>query len=326
MKIYFDIDRERLLNIKEVNYDTGRMPYDAVIVLLKDLKYEMIDNLCNELVNYYNSNDSKYYYNKIQNDNADESFRKAVLECAYNLIHNNICLGTEMVNGHNTSSWLGHCLLEGEVCSRFAMELGLNPDIAKKMGILHDIGRKITHSFGHVWEGYKYLMKQGWVEEAICCLSHSFINNPDISEYANRCASCEPSIDGFKVDSNGNPYYEDEKELDDMGLFLKSYLPNMYDKLLNLGDLMATSDSVLSPLDRIEDISTRKKPDERSRKYFLVSLNNFLNYLLNKLVGSEIDYLKLTPDLSDEELNVKLKEKSDAIYEEYLCLEKQRSI
>lgn len=327
MKIDFDIDRDRLLSIKEVNYGTGRSSYDAFLILLKGLKYEQMDNLCNELVNYYNDGDGKYYYGRIQNDNVDESFRKVVLDCAYNLIHNGMFLGTEVVeNKHNTSAWLGHCLLEGEVCSRFAKELGLNEDVARKLGILHDIGRKFTHSFGHVWEGYKYLMEQGWDEEAICCLSHSFLVNPDLSFHANRCASCEPSIDGFKVSDKGIPYYEDESELDDLGLFLKSYQQSMYDMLLNLGDLMATSDDIVSPLDRIEDISTRKKPDERSRKYFLVSLNNFLSYLLNKIVGDELDYLKLTPDLTDEELNIRLKEKSDAIYEEYLCLEKQRSI
>ena len=326
MKIYFDVDKDRLLNIKEVNYDTGRTSYDAFIVLLKGLPYGAMDNLCNELVNHYNYGDGKYYYDKIQNDTGDEAFKRDVMECAYNLIHNGMCLGTEIVNGHNISTWLGHCLLEGEICSIFARELSLDEDIARKLGILHDIGRKITHSFGHVWEGYKYLMEHGWDEEAICCLSHSFLVNPDISDHAHRCASCEPSIDGFKVSDDGEPYYEDESELDDLGLFLKSYPQNIYDMLLNIGDLMATSSSILSPLDRIDDITTRKVPDERSRRYFLVSLNNFLSYLLNKLAGNELSYLKLTPDLTDEELMAQLKEKSDAIYEKYLSLEKQRSI
>ena len=324
MKINFDIDRERLLNIEEVNYDTGRTSYDALIILIKDLKYEQLDNLCNELSSYYKDNDSMYYYNKIQSNDLDESFKRVVLDCAYKLVHNSTYLGSEIVaGGHNTSAWLSHCLIEGEVCSILAKELGLDSDISKKLGILHDIGRKITHSFGHVWEGYKYLVGHGWMEEAICCLSHSFIINPDISEYAHRCASCEPSIEGFKVSSEGMPYYENESELDDLGLFLKSYKQSMYDMLLNLGDLMATSEGVLSPLDRIDDIATRKKPDERSRGYFLVSLYNFLNYLLNKLGCEKIHYLKLIPTLTDVELSNKLKEESDKIYEKYLSLKNE---
>ena len=162
---------------------------------------------------------------------------------------------------------------------------------------------------------------EGWEEEAISCLTHSFLNG-------GRCASNEQAEEGFYVDENGNPCWKPETEKDDITLFLENYQYSTYDIVLNIADLMATSDGIVSPYDRIEDIATRRKLDPTNRGYFLAEFTNTLIDVIEK-TGGEVPenmqkHIKATPNVSIDEINEKFKSTSDLFYSHYKeSIEKQ---
>ena len=65
-------------------------------------------------------------------------------------------------------------------------------------GLLHDYGRRKDQNFNHVIEGFQSLVDLNLNNEAIVCLTHSFLNG-------GRCCNNEPAINGFYVDEEGNP-------------------------------------------------------------------------------------------------------------------------
>lgn len=185
---------------------------------------------------------------------------------------------------------------------------------AQIQGILHDYGRKITHSFEHVTRGYEKLVDEGWENEAVAALTHSFLNG-------GRCASNESAEEGFYVDEKGNPDWRPETEKDDITLFLENYKYSKYDDILNVADLMATSSGIVSPYDRIQDIATRRKLDPTNRGYFLAEFTNKLIEFL-KESGAEIPEnmqreIKATPDVSIVELNERFKIASEVFFNYY---------
>ncbi len=51
----------------------------------------------------------------------------------------------------------------------------VNPDLARTGGLLHDIGRCVTHDgTGHCWEGYRLLLAAGQPALARFCVVHSY--------------------------------------------------------------------------------------------------------------------------------------------------------
>ena len=190
---------------------------------------------------------------------------------------------------------------------------GLNPETAQKIGILHDYGRKYTHSFEHVIVGFEKLIDLGWNAEAIACLTHSFVNG-------NRCANNEPAEDGFYVDDAGSPQWEENTVKDDITKFLENYQYNEYDNILTIADLMATDKGIVSPFDRIEDIATRKKLDVKNRAYFIAEFTNKLNEFMGKVYKNNSkneEPIKATKDVSLEQIMKKFKTVSDEFFEEY---------
>ena len=185
----------------------------------------------------------------LQDLNSPDEFKRAALECAFSIIENNEYLGTKIINGkYNASAWISHSLNEGKLCSIIASSLGLNPDVAMKLGILHDIGRKKIHTFMHTILGYELLVDYGLEDEAIATLTHSFL--PDVRKFdlrGSRCANCDKSLDGLIVDSNIDESFESEENKDDMTLFLENYEYSIYDLILNISDLMAMSSGITSP-------------------------------------------------------------------------------
>ena len=185
---------------------------------------------------------------------------------------------------------------------------------AQIQGILHDYGRKTTHSFEHVTRGYEKLVDEGWENEAVAALTHSFLNG-------GRCASNESAEEGFYVDEKGNSAWKPETEKDDITLFLENYKYSKYDDILNVADLMATSSGIVSPYDRIQDIATRRKLDPTNRGYFLAEFTNKLIEFL-KESGAEIPEnmqreIKATPDVSIDELNERFKIASEVFFNYY---------
>lgn len=324
MKLYFSNEyyKEKALGVhklEKTNHSVG----EAFMLLIKDVSKEDLSNLTGMIKEHFALEELSLddCYNLTQGKSTkgievNEELKSTMVNLAYRCIENGKSLGEKTINDGkiNTSSWMSHVLYEGKLAKELALKLGIDETTAQIQGILHDYGRKVTHSFEHVTRGYEKLVDEGWEQEAVSALTHSFLNG-------GRCASNEQAEEGFYIDENGNPAWKDGTEKDDITLFLENYEYSKYDDVLNIADLMATSSGIVSPYDRIQDIATRRKLDPTNRGYFLAQFTNKLVEVL-KETGAEIPEnmkaeLKATPDVSIEELNEKFKSASDVFYDYY---------
>ena len=282
IKLLFSNDKykERALSKKKVNYENDITSYDAFFICIHDLEFDVLNNLCNELHKYYPETGLNQLYEQLQDFYSSNEFKRVVLECAIKLVSKGEYLGTKIINEkYNASAWLCHSINEGLACATLAEGIA-NPDTAMKLGLLHDIGRKKDHSFNHVILGYELLNDYDLESEAVACLTHSFI--PDVRKFyfkGSRCANCEKSIDGLTIYGNMEDSINIEDK-DDICLFLDNYEYNIYDLLLNISDLMAMTTGITSPYDRVNDIYTRKSPDEKNQDLFLFRLICLMNYIM----------------------------------------------
>ena len=307
MYLNFSSDKYKnyVSKIKTVEYEDDVTSYDAFLILLNGLDYETVENLCISVCQAINDSNPLDIYNMIQNKKVSEEEKKLILDEAYKLIHSGQKLGNKIVNNHNTSSWITHSLFEGELACFFASKTGLNPDTARKLGLLHDIGRKFDQSFMHTIKGFEYLMEMGLLKEAFCTLTHSFLSMPKNGVYkGNRCANCDPAIPGFYVDKDGFGVIAEGNKVDDITKFLENYEYNLYDIVLNISDLMATSSGIVSPYERMLDVYTRKTPDKNS-PFFKVCFINALNRLLHLISMDDSFYKEVNINDFDslEEIN-----------------------
>lgn len=324
MKLYFSNEKykEKALGVhkfEKSNHSVG----EAFMLLIKDVSKEDLSNLTEMIKEHFTLEDLSLddCYNLTQGKSTkgievNEELKSTMVNLAYECIENGKSLGEKTINDGkiNTSSWMSHVLYEGKLAKELALKLGIDETTAQIQGILHDYGRKVTHSFEHVTRGYEKLVDEGWEQEAVSALTHSFLNG-------GRCASNEQAEEGFYIDENGNPAWKEGTEKDDITLFLENYEYSKYDDILNIADLMATSNGIVSPYDRIQDIATRRKLDPTNRGYFLAEFTNKLVEVL-KETGAELPEnmqteLKATPDVNIEELNEKFKSVSDIFYNFY---------
>ena len=288
--------REKLLSIKSVDYETNVSAADAFILLISDLKYEsdyeIIDNLCVEVAKEFGVS-PKQVFDHIQSNQLSEENKKTILECAYRLIDAGKTMGNKMRSIFNASSWISHSLYECRVASVLAAQMGLDPEVALKLGLLHDIGRKFGHKFDHVLNGFEYLYSKGYEAEAVCSITHSFLPVLIEGKYkGNRCANCA-AVEGFYIDENGNGVFAEDIKKEDVTMFLEQYEYNIYDIILNIADLMATADGITSPYSRVvEDIYTRKIPDPNNSPFFKICFVNIMRTVLF-LITNNADYEKL---------------------------------
>ncbi len=324
-RMYLDFSNRHIknfaLNMNQVDYDNGFNSVDAFLVVLSGVDFETINLLCSKVAATYMM-DPHTVYMMIQKREGKEPFKKFILETAYNLIHSGQPLGTKVLHGnHNASSWIMHSLFEGEVAAEFARMLNLSPDVAMKLGLLHDIGRKFDHSIEHTIKGFEYLAYLGLTDEAFCTLTHTFLSVPENGAFkGQRCANCDPAIEGFYVDENGKGTFQEGSKMDDVSEFLESYKYNIYDRILNISDLMATSRGIISPYDRMLDVYSRKAPDPKNEEYFKVCFINSLNELMYEIThDQEFNKTLNINDLSSkEELEKLLMETSDVFMKRYL--------
>ncbi len=91
---------------------------------------------------------------------------------------------------HNIGLWGNHSRNVAICAQKIANACCMDSEKAYVLGLLHDIGRKFgTRHLGHVYDGYKYMLKLGYFQVAKICLTHSFgikdmysyIGNFDIS-------------------------------------------------------------------------------------------------------------------------------------------------
>lgn len=114
--------------------------------------------------------------------------------------------------------WIYHSICVGNSASKIAKALQLDEEKAKVLGYIHDIGKSFEKK-GHVINGYNYLRGLGIDEKyANICLTHSFLNNDYFCT-----AGGIPEKEPFLID------------------FLQNHHYTIYEKIINLCDLMCTN-------------------------------------------------------------------------------------
>ena len=117
------------------------------------------------------------------------------------------------------TDWIKHSICVGNSAGKIAEALGLDIDKAKTLGYIHDIGKSVGEFKDHVMNGYEYIKKLGYDDEyANICLTHSYLNN-DVYCTAGGIPSDIP----FRTE------------------FIKNHEYTVYEKIINLCDLMCTS-------------------------------------------------------------------------------------
>lgn len=264
---------------------------DAFLILIHGLNINKLNNLCQKLQEELGLNPNEAY-NITQNVN-NSPYKKDILRISLEIILNNGTLGTEEINGFNTSLFINHSIHEAILSYELAEMIGIDKYYAFNYALLHDYGRKYTHKFTHVITGFEKLYDLGLYDLAKASLSHSFIKGGKF------CCNASAK-EGFKVDSSGKEIYADEDDYDDIYDVLSTSKYNKFDDILNIADLMATSYGIVSPEERINDIAKRRDSldTKPNRKYFLASYANLLIDYLN-LMGyntflNKLDFNKLS--------------------------------
>ena len=286
---------------------------EAFSLLIKGLPVHDLDNLCIEISKIYNIS-MMDAYNYLQKDNG--MIDSNILNLAYNIIDSGKFLGSNMINEKiNTSSWLSHSLYEARLCEILADRLNLDKDIAFNYGLLHDYGRKYSHNFMHIIKGFEELVDLG-LYESRACLTHSFIND---GRFNNN------EIPDEKLEYINNKEHFN-KEYDDLSKLLRNITYTDYDRILNIADLMASDHGILSPIDRLYDILSRRGELDKApnRVYFLTSFYNILLWYLNSVhINNNFSYLDFNK-LTLDEIYKYLSEISDIFYNEIISKNKRK--
>ena len=299
--------KKRAMNCKGYsNAKTDKNAGEAFLLLIKGVKKEDLSYLCKKMQEKLRKNNiilTEEECYKITQEQLKEvlilkDFSEYLLDLAYECIEvdgrhlgDNIIPNTSI----NTSSWISHSLYMAKAAENLAKKLGMNAIKAKTLGILHDYGRKFTHDFFHVIKGFEALCDEGWENEARATLTHSFIN-------AGRCANCDPAENGFYINSEGKPSWEDGTKVDDITEVLENMQYDDYDMILNIADLIATDKGITSPYARVEDIAKRKVPDPKNRYYFLSEFTNKLIYVMKKGTNGRYNKENVNPLMKPEDV------------------------
>ncbi len=138
----------------------------------------------------------------------------------------------------NPGPWGDHSRTAAQCAHRIAKRIGLDPEKAYVLGLLHDIGRRFgTGHLVHVTNGYRYMMELGYPDAAKTCLTHSF---------------CLPKLEVYIGNFDISP--EEQAEL--QGL-LNATEYDDYDRLIQLCDCLAGAGQVMDMVARMEDVKQR---------------------------------------------------------------------
>ena len=138
----------------------------------------------------------------------------------------------------NPGPWVGHSLHVAQAAELIAIKVGMNPELAYTMGLLHDIGRRNgIHKIRHSIDGFRFLQNEGHMEHARICITHCY-SIKDINNFA-----------------HADDYSLEERE------FVQKYISEIkydnYDRLIQLSDFLGLPDRVCSVEDRIKDLLAR---------------------------------------------------------------------
>lgn len=315
MELYFKDEQYmmRVLASAKNPPESNHSLEEAFLLCLRPAGARQLDHLSQRLTEIYPELTSEEGYRLTRGAGIPGKLEFSHTVCrrmysaALELLESGIPLGSE-----NSALW-GHLILEGKVAGQLAAALGLDPERAQKMGMLHDFGRTVTGTLEHTVRGYEILSDIGWEAEALGCLTHSFLAG-------GRCASNEQAESGFYVDAQGNPCWQAGAVKDHVSQFLEVYQFTDYDLILNIADLMATSWAILPPAERVADIATRRVIDPVNRRYFLSELTNRLWEMAGKISHGAMDIpkrVKADEKTSLEEIEEAFVKSSQAFYRVY---------
>lgn len=153
--------------------------------------------------------------------------------------------------GHH-DTWIHHSVLVGDCAGKLAAAIRENqianhqssnlidPDHARALGYLHDIGKGLGPFLNHPITGYRYLKDHGYADEfCSVCLTHSFTNR-----------ECE-MISGFRP---ADEFLQD---------YIKNHENTLYEDLAALCDLYC-NDKVLPLEGRLVDVIIRYGSSEHT--------------------------------------------------------------
>lgn len=145
----------------------------------------------------------------------------------------------EEAEKNNPGPWGDHSRVTAHCAEKIASACpGIDSEKAYILGLLHDIGRNfgIKH-LGHVYDGWKYMLRLGYDEVARICLTHSF---------------CEGNLECYI----GN-FDITEAETEEIRVALQKITFDEYDKLIQLCDSIAGAEGVLDMEVRMNDVKSR---------------------------------------------------------------------
>ena len=129
----------------------------------------------------------------------------------------------------------------GNSAGKIAEKLNLDVEKAKTLGYIHDIGKSLGEFSGHVMNGYNYIKELVYDDEyANICLTHSYLNNDVFCT-----AGGIPTDIPFRTE------------------FIKNHEYTIYEKIINLCDLMCTTVNMTLEK-RLIDIMTRRGVHENT--------------------------------------------------------------
>ena len=168
--------------------------------------------------------------------------------------------------------WIKHSICVGNTAGKIAEKLNLDVDYAKTLGYIHDIGRAIGDGNDHVINGYNYIKELGYDDEyANICLTHSYLNND---------VYC--TAGGFPKDI---PFRTE---------FVKNHEYTIYEKIINLCDLMCT-DVNMTVDKRLIDLMSRRGAYENTQ-YHIKETYKLKQYIDEQLGFNVYD---LFPSIKD---------------------------
>lgn len=173
--------------------------------------------------------------------------------------------------------WVKHCIYVGVGAGRIAAKLGIDSDYAQALGYVHDIGRKISHP-NHTIAGYKYMINEGYHEEARSCLTHSFIDN------------------NIYYTAGGIPQGQDR--FDYMNSFLQSTELTIYDNIVQMCDLFCLETGFTTIERRLLDITERKGVFDNSQLHLEKTME--LKRRLEDMMGCSL--YELFPEIDSDAL------------------------
>ncbi len=138
----------------------------------------------------------------------------------------------------NPGSWGDHCRVAARCAEKIAASVGMDPEKAYILGLLHDIGRTFgVFHMPHIYHGYHYMMELGYSEAARICLTHSF-STPDFRSYI------------------GN-YDVTPEQKEELLKLLQTVQYDDYDRLIQLCDCLAGPGVVMDLEKRMLDVKNR---------------------------------------------------------------------